>query len=240
MVLNTLFNQKQRPVAIVSLIVLAVGLIGSFITTIVWWTRIDPWFGKGRGIYRIVYNNVTACWILTLIALVVLAVLVALDLFAKDTFEKLTGSIGGTIGCITVIGVFSLSGLITGAYASSYALDRYHFKMADIEVVEEKLGEHLCDGYFTVRFIELMEEKFMKDEKFMKYYAKIATKAYDTKFWNPLQGSMTPILKSYMCETVGVPTLIFTMIIGISIIIFFYLIIISAYKGSNEQSDAEA
>lgn len=258
MVLDTLFSQRLRPVTIVSLVILGVGLIGQLITTAVWWSRIHPWFSYGRGIYRIVYNNVCACWILSLIAFILLAFYAAIDIFAKDLFEKLTGSLGGTIGVITAIGLFSLAGLIPGAYASSYALDRYHLnideikkdileekiKIEDLEgVIMSKLGEHLCEGYFFLGVMELSEK--MKEKgpekyaKYVKWYAKIKKHAF-IPFPIPIPDAPDIGLKSYMCETVGVPTIIFTMLTGLAIIMFFYIIIVSAYRSPGDKSEGEA
>lgn len=240
MVLDTLFSQRLRPVTIVSLIILGVGLIGQLITTAVWWSRIHPWFSYGRGIYRIVYNNVIACWILSLIAFILLAFYAAIDIFAKDLFEKLTGSLGGTIGVITAIGLFSLAGLIPGAYASSYALDRYHYKKSDGKEYAVKMKEHLCTGYFLSGVLELGEKieegrivlSLEKLKKFVEWQEKIAKHAIDK--------NIPYLLTSYMCETVGAPTIVFTMLTGLAIIMFFYIIIVSAYRSPGDKSEGEA
>lgn len=44
---------------------------------------------------------------------------------------------------------------------------------------------------------------------------------------------------TYLCEEVGLPTLIFSMITALSMIVFFYLIVFNAYSQS-DASEAEA
>lgn len=231
MVLYTLFSEKQRTITIIALVMLGVGLIGQFVTSLIWWQRIHPWFSYGRGIYRIVYNNVASCWVLSLIAIAVLAVYVALDLFAKKVFNTLTGSLSGTLTCISLVGIFSAAGIITGAYAASFALDRYNFK-DDGSLVFAQF-QHLCNGYYDSTAMTLPSALKNTEEraKYNVWKEKLDKKAKSSRGLN----------NSYLCETVGAPTLVFSMISALSIVIFFYLLAISAFNSNNsDKSEDEA
>lgn len=301
MVLETVISSKHRIATIVTLAILAAGLLGSTISTAIWWSRIQPWFGYGRGYYRVVYNCVFACFILSLIGFVALAIFGAINIFAKELYAKITGSLQGTTLVISIVGVCALAGLIPGAYAASWGVDRYQIpKIKPVEVVEnpaqlqanleefqaslQKMSKdantHFCAGY--VMGIEEIPGKNGWDEDSKKYkdFEKWGRKLYKKAFQdvkvkdgrtlsqhnielktalnyvaqkypqyesilrpviNSIPENIPPLPNTYLCEEVGVPTLIFTMITALSMIIFFYLIVFNAYSQSDaEASEAEA
>lgn len=301
MVLETVISSKHRIATIVTLAILAAGLLGSTISTAIWWSRIQPWFGYGRGYYRVVFNCVFACFILSLIGFVALVIFGAINIFAKELYAKITGSLLGTTLVISIVGVCALAGLIPGAYAASWGIDRYQIpKIKPVEVSEnpailqanleefqaslEKMSKdansHFCAGY--VMGIDEIPEKNGWDDESKKYkdYEKWgmklvkkafqdvkvkdgrtlvqhnielkATLGYIVQTHPEYESVLSPVIDSiptsipqlpntYLCEEVGVPTLIFTMITALSMIIFFYLIVFNAYSQSDaEASEAEA
>ncbi|KAK8885216.1 hypothetical protein M9Y10_040661 [Tritrichomonas musculus] len=302
MVLETVISSKHRIATIVTLAILAVGLLGSTISSALWWSRIQPWFGYGRGYYRVIYNCVFACFILSLIGFVALVIFGAINIFAKELYAKITGSLLGTTLVISIVGVCALAGLIPGAYAASWGVDRYQvpkFKPVELSTdpaqfeanllklkefsdslnkFEKDAQSHFCAGYAS-QLYEIPEKNGWNDESkkyndFENWKAKLEKKSFqdvkvkDGRTLNQHNSDLKKLLRqyailypiintyvdideipedipqlpnTYLCEEVGVPTLIFTMITGLSMIIFFYLIVFNAYSQSDaEASEAEA
>ena len=60
-------ERKDKSKITIELILLLIGFIGVFIPTVIWWSRIHPWFGHGKKNGKSVYQCLFACWILALI-----------------------------------------------------------------------------------------------------------------------------------------------------------------------------
>lgn len=309
MVLETIISSKYRIVTIVTLAILAAGLLGQTISSAIWWSRMQPWFGYGRGYYRVVYNCVFACFILSLVGFVVMVIVGAINIFAKELYAKLTGSLLGTTLVITIVGACALAGLIPGAYGASWAVDRYKiptFKnvkgpngqpqdimrflsdVGDHLLAFQKFGKdanaHFCAGYVTIGEIEEKNNWPAGSDKkkdYDEWRTKLEKKALETvkvegggtlsdlnkglvQYLTPilqneqitsqidavtlyklnyglasLPTPIPPLPNTYLCEEVGLPTLIFSMITALSMIVFFYLIVFNAYSQS-DASEAEA
>ena len=119
--LQKLFNGEKKKLAAASIAFLFAGLLADFITTIIWWTRIHPWYGYSKGTSRTTENATISCWIFSLIGLIVLIAYILIGLLVKQLFAKISNGLVGRFCCIA-IGCISICSIISGIVASSFAL----------------------------------------------------------------------------------------------------------------------
>ena len=84
-----MFTRGKKTFTIISMIILLVGLIGVFIVTIIWWSRIQPWFSHGLKEGKTVYKCVLAYWVLSLNGVIVLIFFIFFTLFVSSICDSI-------------------------------------------------------------------------------------------------------------------------------------------------------
>lgn len=225
--LDSVINSDKKIIALVALALIGVGFLADFITTIVWFSRIHPVFTHSYSNGKKVYSAVTACWVLSLIGLIVFALLVVFALFVKNLFEKIAGSKMGSLACIAIIGCLALGVFISGVFASSYALKNEKYYGENFKCYGPK-GYFYIDEYWVETHEDEMAKLYKLAEK-CKYeyneeyddYEEICTKT-DT-----------------LCAAVGAPTLVFGIILMIGVILFIVIAVPNLNDSDNGNSKSE-
>ena len=92
--LESIFTGGKKLFTLISLILIGAGLFADFITNVVWFSRIDPWFMHGSGSCPGTYQSTAVCWIFSLVGLILIALLIIFYFFMKPMFEKFAGTTG--------------------------------------------------------------------------------------------------------------------------------------------------
>lgn len=186
-------------------------LIATFISTIVWWLRIHPWFSHGYKSGKTVYISLMTCWIssLTFFILFILCILVLcfVNKVQKNQLKKLID-----IFSIVIFIFFAVTSSISGIVASCYAL-----KNDKIDGKSIKCLKYIIEGYQGANDW-IANQPLEKQNDFKNWYSKMSNKAYK-KNGNP---------SNYFCFEVGVPTLIFS-IIPIAFLLYILSILLIDY-----------
>ena len=140
-----MFSGCKKIIVLAAMAALLAGFIGDFITTITWWSRIQPWFAHGNGTGKTVYQCVLACWILSLIGAILTAFFLLSTLCIKSICSSITGNKVVLAVCFILVGGISVGSIISGGYGSSFAL-----KNPGDEDDEGKCGKYVWEGYLGV------------------------------------------------------------------------------------------
>ena len=218
MSLDEMFNSKKI-FTIISMIVLLVGFIGDFVTGIVWWTRIQPWFSHGYNDSKTVYQCILACWVLSLIGLIALIVFIIFTFFVSSICDSIIGNTIVLIVCIAVIGAISVGSIITGSYGGSFGLKNPKFS-EDGEDDEEnnKCYKYVNDGVEGAQ--DWLYSHPDKEDDYIKWY-------YDLLKHMGENEDNDDLSFSYLCINVGIPTFVFALVQCVAIILFIVDIILS-------------
>lgn len=181
-------------------------LIATFISTIIWWLRIHPWFSHGYKSGKTVYISLMSCWISSLI-LFILFILCFIVLCSVNKIRNNRLKITINIISIIIFIIFSLSSSISGIVASCYAL-----KNDKIDGKSIKCLKYIMEGYQGANDW-VTNQSITKQNNFKDWYSKMLTKAY-MKNGN---------VSNYYCIEIGIPTLIFSLI---PIAILLYILVI--------------
>lgn len=237
--LEGIFTSGKKLLALISLILIGAGLFADFITNVVWFSRIDPWFMHGLGSCPGTYQSTAVCWFFSLVGLILIALLIIFYFFMKPLFEKITGRAGYTVITIATISCVVIISIISAIVASSYGLketysqdDSYY----DDEVAVNKKCYEAMDienSYEAMYYWALARNKLKSFDKWgQKFMEKIIIEKreyidgeyiYTTKFTN------------YLCAEVGAPSLVFAIVQIFGLILFYYTLILNIVgAGSND------
>lgn len=211
--LDDMFSGKKT-FTIIAMIILLVGLIGDFVTTIVWWNRIQPWFSHGKGDGLTVYQCLIACWVLSLIGVIVVAIFLIFTLFVSSICDSITGNSVVLIVCIALIGAVSVGSIVSGAYGGSYALKNPNIEDED---EDNKCAKYIASGIEGITNW-LMNGHLDKAGDWQKFQIDLQKKIIKD------DGSVD---YGILCMDVGVTTLVFALVQCIAIILFIVDIIMS-------------
>lgn len=209
--LDDMFSGKKT-FTLIAMIVLLVGLIGDFVTTIVWWSRIQPWFSHGKGDGLTVYQCLVACWVLSLIGLIAVAIFLIFTLFVGSICDSITGNSAVLIVCIVLVGAVSIGSIVSGAYGGSYALKN---PSIDDEDEDNKCSKYLSSGIEGIREW-LYDGHLDKVADWTKFFTDLQNKIFKD------DGSVD---YGILCMDVGVTTLVFALVQCVAIILFIVDII---------------
>ena len=192
-----------------------------FIITIVWWSRIHPWFMHGYKKGKTVYISLKISWIVSLF--VFICPLIYLSLFyiiiylkkiyftrknrkILDKCESMNNIISGLIFIVLV-----LIAIISGIVASYYAL-----KNEQIDGESIKCLRYIFDG-INGASDWVAKQSLKKQNEFNKWVLKMNENAYGK------DGKAT----NYYCISVGVPIIVFStlpllLMLGLAIMICIY------------------
>lgn len=207
MAVEDLFSGCKKIVVLVAMSALLAGFVGDFITTITWWSRIQPWFSHGNGDGKTVYQCILACWILSLIGLIATAFFLIATLCLSSLCGSITGNKVALAICFILVGGISVGSIVSGAYGGSFAL-----KNPGSDDDEGKCLKYLGEGYAGAWAWAFRNGK-MNDFK---------------KWWDDLLkdiGKKDGGYSGYLCRDVGAPTLTFALVQCCAIVLWLVIII---------------
>ena len=200
-----------------SMILIALGLISDFIITIVWWLRIHPWMAHAKQSGKLVYISTFMCWIISLIGFISILILFSKSKYLQLQSKEIAFPPWMTYFTI-IICLSSLLSSVSGVTASSFALKNEKVSLGKFGKLKNKCYRYILQS-------NPMKEwaiKKGKEEEFETWYNDLldkisSCKSSDCDHKNPY--------KQYLFYEVGVPTLIFSIIEIIGIILLILLII---------------
>lgn len=194
-----------------------IGFCGDFITTIIWWNRIQPWFSHGIDEGKTVYQCIISCWILSLIGTIIMIFLFVIFLLFKSIYECIITKKIILFVFIFVVKCISIAAIVFGVHGSTFALRNPSEKGNE----EQKCAKYKWKGYLGAT-VWVYQHKNKYDE-----------------YWNFFNKLFNNHSEGYLCRDVGVPTLVFALFqccgIVLSIIILI-LILIDFIKQKKENS----
>ena len=210
--LDEMFSGKKT-FTIIAMIVLLIGLIGDFISTIIWWNRIQPWFSHGEKDGKSVYQSLLACWVISLIGVILVIVFLVFTLFVGSICDSITGNTVILVVCIAIVGALSIGSIVSGAYGGSYGLKNPGEKDFDDED-EGRTIKNKCSKYIYYGQLGILEYVLRHPDKEKDLSKHIFNDNGEVDY-------------GYLCADVGLPTFIFAMVQCVAIILFIVDIIIS-------------
>lgn len=211
MAVEDMFSGCKKIFVLVAMSALLAGFVGDFIVTITWWSRIQPWFGHGEGTGKTVYQCVFACWILSLIGMILTAFFLLSTLCIKSICSSITGNKIAMIICFILVGGVSVGSIISGGYGSSFALKNPKLS-ADKE--DYKCSKYIAEGFSGASAWALKNGK-------MRDY---------TKWLNDLREDISKKdggYNGYLCRDVGASTLTFVIVQICAIALWLVLILMA-------------
>lgn len=202
MAVEDMFSGCKKIIVLAAMAALLAGFIGDFITTITWWSRIQPWFAHGNGTGKTVYQCVLACWILSLIGAILTAFFLLSTLCIKSICSSITGNKVVLAVCFILVGGISVGSIISGGYGSSFALKN----PGDEDNEDQKCFKYLSSGAAGA--------------------SKWARKHPD-KFDDFIKWSNEKHSEGYFCRDVGAPTMTFVLVQCCAIILWIVIIFLA-------------
>lgn len=206
-----MFSGCKKIFVLVAMAALLAGFIGDFITTITWWSRIQPWFKHGDGDGKTVYQCILACWILSLIGAIATAFFLLSTLCLKSICGGITGNKVALALCFILVGGISIGSIISGGYGSSFALENPKFSL--------KKEDHKCSKYISEGLAASSAWAALngKGKDYAKWAADLAEDIYnkDKDF------------TGYLCKDVGAPTLTFVIVQCCAIVLWIVIILLA-------------
>ena len=192
--------------------------IAVFITTVVWWSRIHPYFQHGYKTGKIVYISLEISWISTLLLIIYALLHLLLSLIINNrlnrsftlemsVFYKKCSKVLNRASlaiCVTLLLIVFISAIV----ASSYAL-----KNKNRDGVSVKCLGYIFDGLNGAKDW-VTNQSLEKQKDFKNWESNLLEKAYGK------DGKVT----NYYCLTVGLPIIIFSVIPFIVTVILFTLL----------------
>lgn len=204
-----IFTGYRKTLTLISMIVILVGLIGSLVISLVWWTRINPWFSHGLNTSYTVYQLTLACWILAIIGIIFVVVLIILSLIATSDSQ-------GRVILQFILSLFaalvSIGTLICGIYASSFALKSGN------EEHNTKCAKYLAEGVIGARNWAI-SEGIEKLKDFLEWNRNIKKHLFE-------QGNDSLAYTDYLCEAVGVTSLVFGIVLICGVLLYIITVIL--------------
>lgn len=215
MAVEDMFSGCKKIVVLVAMAALLAGFIGDFITTITWWSRIQPWFSHGEKTGKTVYQCILACWILSLIGAILTAFFLLATLCIKSVCGSITGNKVVLAICFILVGGISIGSIVSGGYGSSFAL-----KNPDITKNKDE-EDFKCSKYIMEGGAGALAWAAKQGLKKLDEYRKWA------------QDLMKDVLNKddeytgYLCRDVGAPTMTFVLVQCCALILWIVIIILS-------------
>lgn len=199
-----MFSGCKKIFTLAAMCVILAGFIGCFITTITWWNRIQPYFAHGYDEGKTVYQCILACWVLSMIGMVILAILVIFTLCIHSMCEKITGNTIILIVCFILVGGISVGSIISGGYGASFALKN----PTDKDNEDQKCSKYLSTGSAGI----------------LNYAKEHPDKYKDILDWLL---DLKDHKEGYLCRDVGAPTMTFVLVQCVGLILFIVIIIMA-------------
>lgn len=211
------FINNDNKLINLSLLLISVGLIANFITTIIWWLRINPWLLHSKHPGKFVNLSTFICWILSLVDLLLIAILFV---FKKKFKSQLKNTFTFMI-CLC-----SLISFILGIAASFFALRNEKVSLGKFGKLNNKCYSYVLQ-YNSIKEWAVKNGKVVEFEAWYKNLInKISNcKSSDCDHKNPYN--------EYLCLEVGIPTLVFAIVQVSGIILFMITYTISSKESKD-------
>ena len=249
--LNALFTGPKKNFILISLVILGIGLLADFITNVVWFSRIDPWYRYGSSSMKATYNSTCVCWFFSMIGLIAVAILLMSFFFIKNLFSKISEGTSTSILTIVVITVLSLISLISAFVSASYGLKEFYSKeyFSRINDDDDDYGNYNIEVPMNYKCYSYNEEEdyeqiaayaFYKNKmnSYYKWQEKIGKKIYKEYIYTDEDGDRAYATKytNYLCSEVGIPSLVFGIVQIIGLCLFYFIIITSLISSDSDKS----
>lgn len=196
-------GRKDKNKITIELVLLLIGFIGVFIPTVIWWSRIYPWFGHGEKNGKSVYQCLYACWILALFGSAVTAFLLISNLCIENVCQTILNKFHILMVLFAIEFILAIGVIISGLYEVTFAL------------INPKYGDNpndnRCLKYITGGFTGASKWAIEKNkmEDFIKWSNKLAKHSQnDDGTYN-----------GYLCRDVGASTLTFVIVLFIALVV---------------------
>lgn len=195
-------GNKDKNKKTLQLILLLIGFIGAFITTIIWWSRIHPWFSHGKSNGKSVYQGLLACWILSLIGAAFTAFLLISNLCLENICNDILSKFYVIMIVLALEFGLSIGVIISGLYLSTYALKNP--KYGD-EPNDNRCLKYISGGFTGASLWAIQNNKI---NDYVKWSTDLAKNSQnDDGTYN-----------GYLCVNVGAPTLTFVIVLFIALV----------------------
>lgn len=206
---------KHKNLFLIALSTLLIGFCGDFISAIIWWNRLHPWFSHGIDEGKTVYKCLILCWILSLVGIIFNAFLLSVFLFTNSIFDFILKKKIILAVLIFLVGCTSIGSIIFGIHGSTFALRNPSEKGNE----EQKCAKYKWKGYLGASmWVSRHQDKYREYQIF-----------FDKLFNNLSEG--------YLCRDVGVSTLFFALIQCCSIVFSIILLILSLISTFQKKED---
>lgn len=220
--------------SVYSIIVLTC-LFAIFMISIVWWSRIHPWFLHGYKTGKTVYLTLEICWISELCIFLLFLICFLMHLF-YEKYRKRILIMKNRTRFREFIDKFSFfvikASIVLGliSFLCSFIVSYFALKNDEVDGKSIKCLNYILNGdegaknWVLTQFIK-------KQNEFKKWHSEMLNKAYQ-KDGNPT---------NYYCHTVGIPMLIFSclpfviIILGIFIMVIYYSYLIYKFSLYNKK-----
>lgn len=207
------FKNPQKKIFLVSFCVLLLSILAQFITSCVWISRLLPFFVRAEKSAKNVYNFIIWTLIFSIFDFIYIVVLLVFYIFFRKQCKSCIDSSWKIIGNFIMMLCLLLIGIIIGFVAASYSLKGKHS-------LKNKCYKYVYDG-----FISVSQYIYVEQDKFNKWITNYVDRAN-----NDLK---------YFCESVGIPTFLWSFFQAISIVSIIVGFIISSKNPENEISENE-
>ena len=231
MTLEAILGSEKKTIVIISVILIAAGVLADFIVDIVWWTRIHPWFSYGLKTAKTTYGSLTAAWVFCLVVIIILALMAIFKFFVQSIYEKIGENRLISIVVIGIVSVLSVVIAICSIIPSGYALKQEKEDGANMKCfryLAEGMGwveEHFYKNYGKYSYEFNDEEDIPKEV--LDYLE------WEKKFFGHALNEEDEEITDYYCAAVGAPALVFALILLVGVVLFL-VVAVPVLKGSSD------
>lgn len=206
---NKEVSKANHIIFIIGVVFNFVGLLGELIISIIWWTRIHPWFSHGEKDGKKVYQCLLACFIFSLVGTAIALFLFISYVIIKRIWNWLESRYKFLFFIYVIYFLAMLGSVITSSITCEYGLKN--------PKINDDADKNKCLKYIF-RGINGASNWALKNGKVVEF----------TKWINDLNKHAQNDdhqYNGYLCYNVGVPTLTFDIIICVGIVIWIFLLI---------------
>lgn len=202
-------SKASHIIFIIGIVIQFIGLLGAFIISIIWFTRIHPWFSHGEKDGKKVYQCLIASFVFTIIGTVISLFLFISYVIIKSIWIWLENRRGFLFFIYALYFLVMLGSVVTTSITCEYGLKN--------PKINDDSNKNKCLKYVTygINGARKWASKNGKGADFTKWLADLNKHALN----DDLQ------YNGYLCYNVGVPTLTFDIVICVGMVLWlFYLI----------------
>lgn len=236
--LESIFSEQKKKLTLISLGLLGAGLLADFLTNVVWFSRINPWFRYGEYSLPNVYNATCVCWFFSLVGLIAVVALVICFLYVKKIFNMVSENSATSIIVIVTITILSLISLLAALVSAHYGLKEEYGYMDYRDPVNYKCYKdffEMDDELNSLRAYISLKNKYISYDKwenkiYRKIFKETTYKDYDGEDHDTVK------LTGYLCADVGAPSLVFALVQIFGLCLFYFVVITSICSEETNKS----